>query len=116
MLADKTKQGSGLYQKYHIGSFSLEEFQQWKKKNEEAAYELSKKIEQLESRIGDMETKRKKGWEFLQNLIKCGEDIRLTKEIAHALIQRVDVYSGFRVGITFAYGMGNRWNASIAQK
>ncbi|MCI8780699.1 MAG: recombinase family protein [Lachnospiraceae bacterium] len=116
MLADKTKQGSGLYQKYHMGSFSLEVFQQWKKKNEEDAYELSKKIEQLESGIGDMETKRKKGWEFLQNLIKCGEDIRLTKEIAHALIQRVDIYPGFRVGITFAYGMGNRWNASIAQK
>ena len=37
--------------------------------------------------------------------MKCNEKTKLTKDVIHTLIHRIEVYAGHRVKITFAFRM-----------
>lgn len=99
------KRGSERYLKYHEGSLSLEEFQQMKKEQEKSLHEILERKEGLQCRLDGMERKIRETEKFLQNLIKCNEKTKLTKDVIHTLISRIDVYAGHRVKITFAFRM-----------
>lgn len=92
---NRKKRGSELYLKYHTGSLSLEEFQRMKKENEEYIQEISKMKEEEQQRFNKMEQKL--------SLIQCDKNVKLTKDIVHTLINRIDVYTKHRVKITFAF-------------
>lgn len=95
--------GSELYIKYHTGSISLEKFQQLKKENEILLQEISKKKTDLMYKLDSMEQELKERGKFLQNLMECSKKIKLTKDIIHTLIDRIDIYAGQRIKITFAF-------------
>lgn len=99
------KRGSELYLKYHEGSLSLEEFQQMKKEQERSLHELAGRIRELQCRLDVMERETAEKGKFLRNLMKCNEKTKLTKDVIHSLIRRIDVYAGHRVKITFAFRM-----------
>ena len=99
------KRGSELYLKYHEGSLSLEEFQQMKKEQERSLHELAGRIRELQCRLDGMEREIAEKGKFLRNLMKCNEKTKLTKDVIHTLIRRIDVYAGHRVKITFAFRM-----------
>lgn len=101
------KRGSGLYLKYREGSLLLEEFQQMKKEQERSHHELAERIEELQRRLDDMEQETAEKGKFLRNLMKCNEKTKLTKDVIHTLIRRIDVYAGHRVKITFAFCMND---------
>ncbi len=102
-LEDGKKRGSELYLKYRLGSLSLEEFQHMKKENEKSLHETAERKEELQRRSDSMEREIRDKGKFLRNLIKCNEKTRLTKDVIHALISRIDVYADHRVKITFAF-------------
>jgi len=97
--------GSEMYRKYHMGSLSLEKFQQMKRENEKSMQEMSEKKEELQRRLDEMERELKEKGKFLRNLMKCNEKTKLTRDAIHTLINRIDVYAGHRVKITFAFRM-----------
>ncbi len=99
------KKGSELYQKYHEGGLSLEEFQQMKKEQERSLLEMAGRKEELQRRLDGMEREIAEKGKFLRNLMKCNEKTKLTKDVIHSLIRRIDVYAGHRVKITFAFCM-----------
>lgn len=99
------KKGSELYQKYHEGGLSLEEFQQMKKEQERSLLEMAGRKEELQRRLDGMEREIAEKGKFLRNLMKCNEKTKLTKDVIHSLIRRIDVYAGHRVKITFAFRM-----------
>lgn len=95
--------GSELYLKYHESSLSLEEYYHLKIENEKSVHEIAKKREELQHRLSSMERETAEIGRLLCNLIKCDEKTRLTKDVIHTLIHRIDVYEGKRVKITFAF-------------
>lgn len=97
------KRGSELYLKYHSGSLSLEEFQTLKKETEKFIQERSERKEELQHRLDSMEREIREKGKFLRNLLKCNEKTKLTRDVIHTLISRIDVYAGHRVKITFAF-------------
>ena len=99
------KRGSELYLKYHEGSLSLEEFQQMKKENEKFMREMSERKKELQCRMDGIERELKEKGKFLRNLMKCNEKTKLTKDVIHTLVRRIDVYVGQRAKITFAFRM-----------
>ncbi len=99
------KRGSELYLKYHEGSLSLEEFQQKKKEQERSFHEMARRKEELQHRLDGMNRELKEKGKFLRNLMKCNEKTKLTKDVIHILIRRIDVYVGHRVKVTFAFRM-----------
>ncbi|RKI39065.1 hypothetical protein D7V86_17565 [bacterium D16-51] len=103
LLEDKTKQGSELYQKYRMGSLSLEGFQQWKKQMEEVSYELSEKIEKLRDKLSDIERERKEEGGLMQNCLKCSKNADLDKEMIRTFIHRIDIYAGCRAEVIFKF-------------
>ena len=60
---------------------------------------------QLQCRLDVMEREIAEKGKFLRNLMKCNEKTKLTKDVIHTLIRRIDVYAGHRVKITFAFRM-----------
>lgn len=105
------KRGSELYLKYHSGSLSLEEFQKLKKENEESLHETAERKEELQYRLDNMEREIRDKGKFLRNLMKCNEKTKLTKDVIHTLIRRIDVYADHRVKITFAFRMNDLLHA-----
>ena len=101
------KIGSELYLKYRSGNLSLEDFQQMKKENEKSIQKMSEKKNELQRRLDGMEQELKEKGKFLRNLMKCNEKTKLTKDVIHTLISRIDVYAGHRVKITFAFRMND---------
>ena len=99
------KRGSELYLKYHEGRLSLEEFQQIKKEQERCLHEIAGRKEELQHRLDIMDRKIAEKGKFLRNLMKCNEKTKLTKDVIHTLIHRIEVYAGHRVKITFAFRM-----------
>ena len=99
------KRGSELYLKYHEGSLSLEEFCQMKKEQEQTFEEMAGRQKALQRRLEEMGRESADKEKFLQNLMKCNETTKLTKEVIHTLIRRIDVFSDRRVKITFAFRM-----------
>lgn len=99
------KRGSELYLKYHEGSLSVEEFQQMKKEQERSLHEMAGRKEELQHRLDGMEREIAEKRKFLRNLMKCNEKTKLTKDVIHTLISRIDVYADHRVKITFAFRM-----------
>lgn len=97
------KRGSEWYLKYRAGSLSLEEFRQLKKDNEKSLRELSERKEELQRRLDGLERELKERGKFLRNLMNCSDKMKLTKDVIHTLISRIDVYAGHRVKITFAF-------------
>ena len=92
-----------MYLKYHEGGLSLEEFQQMKKEQERSLHELAGRKEELQRRLDGMERETAEKGKFLRNLMKCNEKTKLTKDVIHSLIRRIDVYAGHRVKITFTF-------------
>lgn len=103
----KKKRGSELYLKYHEGSLSLEEFRQIKKEQEKCLHKIAGKKEELQHRLDGVEREIAEKGKFLRNLMKCNEKTKLTKDVIHTLIRRIDVYAGHRVKITFAFRMND---------
>lgn len=101
------KRGSELYLKYRSGILTLEEFQQMKRENEKSVQKLSERKEELQHRLEEMERDLKEKGKFLRNLMKCNEKTKLTEDVIHTLIHRIDVYAGQRVKITFAFRMND---------
>lgn len=99
------KRGSELYLKYHEGSLSLEEFQQMKKEQDRCLCEMAGRKEELQHRLDAMEREIAEKGKFLRNLMKCNEKTKLTKDIIHTLVRRIDVFADHRVKITFAFCM-----------
>lgn len=99
------KRGSELYLKYHEGSLLLEEFQQMKKEQERFLHETIERKHELQRRLDIIERETAEKGKFLRNLMKCNEKTKLTKDVIHTLIRRIDVYAGHRVKITFAFCM-----------
>ena len=99
------KRGSELYLKYHEGSLSLEEFQQMKKERERCLHEMAGRKEELQHRLDGMDREIAGRGKFLRNLMKCNEKTKLTKDVIHTLIRRIDVFAGHRVKITFTFCM-----------
>ena len=99
------KRRSELYLKYHEGSLSLEEFQRRKKEQERSLHEMAGRKEELQHRLGIMDRETAEKGKFLRNLMKCNEKAKLTKDVIHTLLQRIDVYDSHRVKITFAFRM-----------
>lgn len=106
-LQSRKKRSSELYLKYHTGSLLLEEFQKLKKGNEKSLHEISERREELQHKLDDMEKEIKEKRKFLRNLMKCNQKTKLTKDVIHALISRIDVYADHRVKITFAFCMND---------
>jgi len=101
------KRGSELYLKYHTGSISLEKFQQMKRENEKSVQEISKRQEALQCSLYIIDKELKEKGKFLRNLIKCNEKTELAKDVIHTLVNRIDVYTGSRVKITFTFRMND---------
>ena len=101
------KRGSELYLKYHEGSLLLEEFQQMKKEQERFLHETIERKHELQCRLDIIERETAEKGKFLRNLMKCNEKTKLTKDVIHTLIRRIDVYAGHRVKITFAFCMND---------
>lgn len=101
----RKRRGSELYLRYHEGSLSLEEFQQMKKEQERFLHEIAGRKGELQHRLDGMNRELKEKGKFLRNLMKCNEKTKLTKDVIHTLIRRIDVYAGHRVKITFAFRM-----------
>ncbi len=99
------KRGSELYLKYREGSLSLEEFQQMKKEQDGCLCEMAGRKEELQHRLDAMEREIAEKGKFLRNLMKCNEKTKLTKDIIHTLVRRIDVFADHRVKITFAFCM-----------
>ncbi len=99
------KRGSELYLKYHEGSLLLEEFQQMKKEQERFLHETIERKHELQRRLDIIERETAEKGKVLRNLMKCNEKTKLTKDVIHTLIRRIDVYAGHRVKITFAFCM-----------
>ena len=62
-------------------------------------------IEELHRRLDDIERETAEKGKFLRNLMKSNQTTKLTKDVIHTLIRRIDVYAGHRVKITFAFRM-----------
>lgn len=101
------KKGSELYLKYRLGGLSLEDFQQMKKENEKSMQEMAERKNELQHRLDGMEWELKEKGKFLRDLMKCNDKTKLTKDVIHTLIRRIDVYAGHRVKITFAFRMND---------
>ena len=101
------RKGSRLYLKYHTGELSLEEFQRSKKELDESLRALPEREERLRCRLDGMEREIKEKSKFLRSLLRCNEKTVLTAEAIRTLIHRIDVYSGHRVKVTFAFCMND---------
>lgn len=106
------KRGSELYLKYHSGCLSLERFKKMKEENEKSLLEMSERKEELRQRLDNMEFEIKEKGKLLRNLMKCNEKTKMTKDIIHTLISRIDVYADCRVKITFGFRMNDLLYAS----
>lgn len=96
---------SELYRKYHEGRMTREEFQQMKEEQEKFLCEIAARNVEWQHRLDSIKRETAEQGRFLRNLIKGNGEAKLTKDVIHTLIRRIDVYDGHRVKITFAFRM-----------
>lgn len=96
---------SELYRKYHEGRMTREEFQQMKEEQEKFLCEIAARNVEWQHRLDSIKRETAEQGRFLRNLIKGNGEAKLTKDVIHTLIRRIDVYDGYRVKITFAFRM-----------
>lgn len=90
------------YRKYREGILSPEEFQQKNKEKKKAFFHLEEERERLQKMLTDREKNTIHQKVYLQNLLE-GEEMELTGDVLHALVQRIDVYGGKRLKVTFSF-------------
>ncbi len=78
-----------------------------KRENEKSVQEISKRQEALQCSLYIIDKELKEKGKFLRNLIKCNEKTELAKDVIHTLVNRIDVYTGSRVKITFTFRMND---------
>lgn len=110
VLADSRKHmesrktlNSELYLKYRAGEITKDDFRQGKEENGQEIQKLKARQEQLEQEIKMVRVVSEEQNTFLRALIKCGEKAELNQELLNALIERIDIFAGNRVKITFRF-------------
>lgn len=103
----RKRRGSEIYLEYYTCNLSLEKFKQMKKENERSFHKMSEKKEKLQQKLEVMEQEIRENRKFMLNLMKCNEKTKLTKDVIHTLISRIDIYDDHRVKITCAFHMNH---------
>lgn len=95
--------GSEHYRKYREGIISCEAFLKWKARNEKDAEKARESLEEEKRRICEVDAEAKRQNIMLREMMEFSGKQEPDRELIYALIERIRLYPGRRVEITFRF-------------
>lgn len=104
------KRKSEQYLKYQSGRMDLEAFRKVQQENRQQLVLLSKKLTEIKQQQKDNDTILTRQKMIIDTLLKWDTDIELEKELLHALIKKIYIFSDKRIEIVFYFQESNLIN------
>lgn len=97
--------GSEQYRKYREGIISREAFLEWKAQNEKEAEKAGRSLEEGKRRICEVDAEAKRQNIMLREMLEFSGKQEPDGELLSTLIERIRLYPGRRVEITFRFAL-----------
>lgn len=91
------------YMRYRMGEIDEESFQHLKEEGNIKLFSCTEKCKELTEKLGSIDCETIQRNRYLRTLVKGDHKMKLTAEVVHTLVSRIEVYPDYRVRIVFKF-------------